>query len=195
MNRKIRMGRTAKLLADAAFAVAPLAALTPATAQAQAIEVGASYGAPPAIPEYDQPPAPGDGYIWTPGYWAWDASANDYYWIDGAWVMPPYTGALWTPGWWGPGYGGGFLWNAGYWGPTIGYYGGVNYGFGYFGVGYYGGYWNGGHFWYNRPYNHFGVGFHGNFYNTPRAGFNGRAGGLAYTAHPGGFHGYSGING
>ena len=26
--------------------------------------------APPAIPDYSQPPAPGDGYIWTPGYWA-----------------------------------------------------------------------------------------------------------------------------
>ena len=27
--------------------------------------------APPALPVYAQPPCPGDGYIWTPGYWAW----------------------------------------------------------------------------------------------------------------------------
>ena len=27
------------------------------------------------LPDYDQPPAPGDGYIWTPGYWAWGAAA------------------------------------------------------------------------------------------------------------------------
>ena len=27
--------------------------------------------APPELPVYDQPACPGDGYIWTPGYWAW----------------------------------------------------------------------------------------------------------------------------
>ena len=26
---------------------------------------------PPPLPDYDQPPAPGDDYLWTPGYWAW----------------------------------------------------------------------------------------------------------------------------
>ena len=25
--------------------------------------------APPPLPDYDQPQAPGDGYLWTPGYW------------------------------------------------------------------------------------------------------------------------------
>ncbi len=29
--------------------------------------------APPPLPQYDQPPAPQDNYIWTPGYWAWGA--------------------------------------------------------------------------------------------------------------------------
>ncbi len=28
--------------------------------------------APPELPVYEQPLCPGDGYIWTPGYWAWD---------------------------------------------------------------------------------------------------------------------------
>jgi hypothetical protein len=27
--------------------------------------------APPALPVYTQPACPGDGYIWTPGYWAY----------------------------------------------------------------------------------------------------------------------------
>ena len=37
------------------------------------IAVGISVDiAPPPLPVYDQPPIPGDGYIWTPGYWAWD---------------------------------------------------------------------------------------------------------------------------
>ena len=42
--------------------------------------------APPELPVYEQPICPGDGYIWTPGYWAWD---GDYYWVPGTWVMAP----------------------------------------------------------------------------------------------------------
>ena len=55
--------------------------------------------APPALPVYEQPAAPGDGYIWTPGYWAWDDDDGDYYWVPGTWVMAPQPGYLWTPGW------------------------------------------------------------------------------------------------
>src|ERR1700760_2592380 len=87
--------------------------------------------APPILPVYEQPLCPGDGYMWTPGYWAWDPNVGDYYWVPGAWVLAPYTGALWTPGYWGWGYNG-YFWNAGYWGPYVGYYGGIKYGFGYF---------------------------------------------------------------
>jgi hypothetical protein len=134
--------------------------------------------APPAIPVYVQPVCPGDGYIWTPGYWQY--TDDGYQWVDGAWVLAPYTGALWTPGYWayGPG---GYIWTAGYWGPVVGYYGGINYGFGYFGVGFYGGYWNGGHFFYNREYNHFGPGggFR-NVYDRRVNGFDGRPGGTSF---------------
>ncbi len=105
---------------------------------------------PPPLPDYEQPPAPGDGYIWTPGYWAW--GPNGYYWVPGAWVEPPYMDALWTPGYWGF-YGGRYLFYPGHWGLHIGFYGGINYGFGYIGLGYEGGYWNAGHFFYNRVYN------------------------------------------
>jgi len=28
--------------------------------------------APPALPIYEQPACPGDGYLWTPGYRAYD---------------------------------------------------------------------------------------------------------------------------
>ena len=106
--------------------------------------------APPPIPEYEQPLAPGDGYLWTPGYWAFGPAG--YYWVPGAWQLAPYTGALFTPGYWA--YAPiGFYWNPGYWALNIGYYGGINYGYGYFGSGFYGGYWNGGRFCYNREYN------------------------------------------
>jgi hypothetical protein len=152
--------------------------------------------APPAIPVYVQPPIPAPGYVWTPGYWAWNGEG--YVWVDGAWVLPPYEGALWTPGYWayGPS---GYLWNAGYWGPTVGYYGGINYGFGYFGVGFVGGYWHGGHFWYNRAYNHFGPGWHGEHfvYNTPVHGFDGHPGGASFARANAGFNGNRGsyVNG
>ena len=105
--------------------------------------------APPALPVYTQPVIPGPGYLWTPGYWAWNADASDYYWVPGAWVLSPRPGLLWTPGYWGWS-GGAYAWNSGYWGPHVGFYGGVSYGFGYTGVGFAGGYWSGGAFMYNR---------------------------------------------
>ena len=56
--------------------------------------------APPVIPVYAQPPCPTEGYLWTPGYWAYGAAG--YYWVPGVWVAPrrlafygrPVTGAL-----------------------------------------------------------------------------------------------------
>jgi hypothetical protein len=106
--------------------------------------------APPVLPVYVQPPCPGDGYIWTPGYWAY--GPDGYYWVPGTWVVAPEPGLLWTPGYlgWGEGV---YVWHAGYWGPHVGFYGGVNYGFGYIGVGYVGGYWHGRDFFYNRSVN------------------------------------------
>src|SRR5438477_11047906 len=53
-------------------------------------QIGISIGiAPPLIPTYQQPYPPAAGYIWTPGYWAYD---TDYYWVPGAWVLPPRVG-------------------------------------------------------------------------------------------------------
>src|ERR1700687_506913 len=106
--------------------------------------------APPELPVYDQPPIPAEGYLWTPGYWAWSNDDQDYFWVPGTWVLAPQPGYLWTPGYWG--YRGGFfVWNMGYWGPQVGFYGGVNYGHGYGGRGYEGGYWGGGRLYFNRP--------------------------------------------
>ena len=102
--------------------------------------------APPVLPVYTQPVCPGDGYMWTPGYWAY--GPEGYYWVPGVWVQPPSVGLLWTPGYWGWG-GGAYIFHAGYWGPHVGFYGGVNYGFGYVGTGFVGGRWDGGHFAYN----------------------------------------------
>jgi hypothetical protein len=116
------------------------------------VTVGVSINiAPPELPVYEQPPVPAPGYLWTPGYWAWNQDAGSYYWVPGTWVEAPQPGYLWTPGYWGWN-NGIYAWNGGYWGPHIGYYGGVNYGFGYVGVGYAGGYWEHGAFQYNGAY-------------------------------------------
>src|SRR5208282_2162494 len=129
------------------LSVSVLSLSTPASAQI-GIGIGISVRiAPPALPVYAQPICPGPGYLWTPGYWAWNEDGG-YYWVPGTWVVAP-VGMLWTPGYWG--FAGGFYgWHAGYWGPHVGFYGGINYGFGYGGVGFGGGEWRGGAFFYNR---------------------------------------------
>jgi hypothetical protein len=146
--------------------------------------------APPALPVYEQPVCPGEGYIWTPGYWYWNDDADDYYWVPGTWVMAPEVGFLWTPGWWGWG-GDAFIFHEGYWGPEVGFYGGINYGFGYFGVGFAGGRWDNGQFFYNRAVTTVNVTNIRNVYNTTvvnnsttinRVSYNGGNGGVE--AHP-----------
>ena len=145
------------------------------------IGVSVSFG-PPTLPVYEQPICPGDGYIWTPGYWAWDG--NDYYWVDGTWVESPEVGFLWTPGYWGWG-GNAFLFHEGYWGPHVGYYGGINYGYGYGGRGYEGGRWENNRFFYNTSVNRINNENIRNTYNTrveniseSRVSYNGGNGGV-----------------
>jgi hypothetical protein len=128
--------------------------------------------APPPLPEYEQPPCPEDGYIWTPGYWHYGPAG--YYWVPGTWVQPPSVGVLWTPGYWGFA-GGVYGFHAGYWGPHVGFYGGVNYGFGYVGVGFAGGHWDGGRFAYNTVVNNVTVN---------RTSFNGGPGGVQAVPTP-----------
>ncbi len=144
------------------------------------IAVSVSFG-PPELPVYEQPLCPEDGYIWTPGYWAW--GDDDYYWVPGTWVLPPEAGFFWTPGYWGWG-GGAFVFHEGYWGPVVGFYGGINYGFGYFGHGYQGGRWDNGRFYYNRSVNNVNITRIHNVYNTrvvnntrTRVSYNGGNGG------------------
>ena len=153
--------------------------------------------APPALPDYDQPPAPADNYMWIPGYWGYGGAG--YYWVPGVWIVPPYYGALWTPGYWGW-WGGRYRWHAGYWGTHVGFYGGVNYGFGYIGTGYFGGYWHGNAFVYNRAVTNVGVGigfdhvynravvYNGRTFGprpSSRVSYNGGRGGIQVAPRPG----------
>src|ERR1700733_1513856 len=164
---------------------AMLALLLPGLGLAQmSIDVSVNVP-PPELPVYDQPPIPGDGYIWTPGYWAWSDDVQDYYWVPGTWVTAPQPEYLWTPGYWGT-EGVVYLWHPGYWGPHVGFYGGVNYGYGYVGNGYEGGYWQGGRMYYNRSVNNINNTRITNVYNKTvinnvtvnRVSYNGGNGGV-----------------
>jgi hypothetical protein len=148
------------------------------------VGVGISVGyPPPPLPLYVQPPIPGPGYIWIPGFWDW--GDDGYYWVPGYWEMPPYFGALWTPGYWGW-VGGVYVFHDGYWGRHVGYYGGIDYGFGYPGRGYYGGRWEHDGFHYNRSVNQINNVDVTNVYNgrvpnngvVNRTSFNGGRGGV-----------------
>ncbi len=175
LNMKMKFSIVA--LAGLLFAGLPLAS--------SFAQIGISVGfAPPAIPIYEQPYCPVEGYIWTPGYWGY--ADADYYWVPGVWVPPPRVGFLWTPGYWGFN-NGVYLFNEGYWGPTVGFYGGINYGFGYGGQGYYGGEWAGETFRYNTAVTRVDTSVIHNTYvnkevvNTTgsRASFNGPGGATA----------------
>jgi len=140
--------------------------------------------APPPLPIYEQPICPEEGYIWTPGFWAYDSDVDDYYWVAGTWVPAPEVGFLWTPPYWAWG-GDRYVFYEGYWGPLVGFYGGINYDFGYFGVGYEGGRWDNGRFFYNSAVNNVDVRMIHNVYKTSvqvrtetRVSYNGGPGGL-----------------
>jgi hypothetical protein len=143
---------------------------------------------PPPLPVYVQPPIPAPGYIWVPGYWAWDDDIG-YYWVPGTWVEPPEPELLWTPPYWGWD-DGVYIFHAGYWGPTIGFYGGIAYGCGYTGSGYEGGYWRGHDFFYNRSVNNITNVSITNVYNktvvnhTVNVSYNGGPGGTTVKPTP-----------
>ena len=154
-----------------------------APAQAQVDVVISASVPPPALPIYAQPPIPGPGYIWIPGYWAWDGA--EYYWVPGYWALPPAAALYWTPGHWAwDDADNDYVFYAGYWGPTVGYYGGIDYGYGYTGEGYHGGYWRNRQFFYNKAVNNLGGLRIANVFSQPvpaaqpgGPGFNGGHGG------------------
>lgn len=188
MIKSIAAAPSRNLLAKPLFAALVLAAGLAMSHPARAMVSISVRIAPPPLLVYEQPMIPAPGYIWVPGYWAWDDDIGDYYWVPGQWVLPPFAGALWTPGYWAWN-DGVYFFHRGYWGPVVGYYGGINYGFGYFGVDYVGGYWRRGVFNYNRGYNHIDnrvVNVYNNttiinrtVINNNRVSYNGGPGGIA----------------
>jgi uncharacterized membrane protein YgcG len=48
------------------------------------------------LPPEQKPPG---NVVWIPGYWAWDAGRQDYWWVSGTWRVPP-PNMRWVAGYW-----------------------------------------------------------------------------------------------
>jgi hypothetical protein len=70
------------------------------------------YGAPPPVREEVVGIAPGPGYLWIRGHWAW--REGRYVWIGGRWASSPRAGAIWIDGRW-ENHGGNYVFVEGYW--------------------------------------------------------------------------------
>lgn len=86
------------------------------------VYVPAPVYAPPPAPVYAPPPPPpyaSYGYVWVPAYSVW--TGYGYRTVPGAWVRPPYRGAVWVAPHWDNGRGHGYAyghdraWVNGYW--------------------------------------------------------------------------------
>jgi hypothetical protein len=92
------------LLCAAVLTLVPLSSLA---------RVGVVVGVAPPAPVVETiPPPPAPGYVWQPGYWAWNGV--QYVWVPGSYVAVPYPSAVWVPGNW-VSRGGGWVWVAGHW--------------------------------------------------------------------------------
>ena len=52
---------------------------------------------PPPPPVENVVVAPGPGYVWIGGEWAWNGG---WIWVSGHWGYPPYPRAVWVRGYW-----------------------------------------------------------------------------------------------
>src|SRR3978361_1310976 len=110
-----------RLLRSSVFTlmVSVSAATLAATADAQ-VSINVRVGIPPPpLPYYEQPIIPAAGFLWIPGFWAWDQIEGDYYWVPGTWVEPPRRELLWTPAYWSW-VGGRYVFHSGYWAREVG---------------------------------------------------------------------------
>ena len=75
---------------------------TPSTAGTTAVQAETAVVTvpPPPPPVETVVVAPGPGYIWCGGEWAW---RGRWVWISGGWVLPPYPRAVWVRGHWSHG--------------------------------------------------------------------------------------------
>jgi hypothetical protein len=57
--------------------------------------------------------APGPGYVWSTGHWAWQG--REYVWVPGGWVVVQTGYQRWQPGQWRRDRHRGWYWVEGHW--------------------------------------------------------------------------------
>ena len=72
-----------------------LLGLSALSAPASAADINVQIGPPP--PRAEVMPGPRHGYVWSPGYWAWNG--HRHYWVSGHWVRER-RGYGWVPEHW-----------------------------------------------------------------------------------------------
>jgi hypothetical protein len=77
--------------------VALFAAATLSTPALAAVNFNFGIEVPPPPQQVEVVPAPRSGYVWSPGYWAWDGYRH--VWVEGRWIAerPAY---VWVPDRW-----------------------------------------------------------------------------------------------
>ncbi|HZR34643.1 MAG TPA: hypothetical protein VFA75_04660 [Nevskia sp.] len=66
----------------------------PAASQAARVGVDINLAPPAPVVEGPPPPPPQPGYVWAPGYWAWNGA--QYVWVAGHYVAGR-PGWVWVP--------------------------------------------------------------------------------------------------
>ena len=95
----------------------PVVVQTPTVVAAPAVieepvVVSPTYDPIPAPEQEVITPAPATGGVWVAGHW--DRTPDNWAWVGGGWVQPPFSNAYWTPGYWQH-QGGQFVWENAHW--------------------------------------------------------------------------------
>jgi hypothetical protein len=74
-----------------------------------------TYIAPPPPQQEIITEAPSPSYVWVAGHW--NRTPDDWQWVSGQWVQPPFSNAYWVPGYWQH-QSGQYMWEPAHWAAT-----------------------------------------------------------------------------
>jgi hypothetical protein len=98
-ERGLTMNRQSKQMICKSLLVVVVLLLVSSASAFAWVRVGVNVGfAPPPFPVAHEfiGPRPGAAYAWVGGHYGWYPSLHRYNWVRGAWLVPPYRGAVWA---------------------------------------------------------------------------------------------------